>query len=532
VAALPEVVCRPLITSHNVPWWGPGIVFALKRYNGLFYAFECDVNGNEGVRHNKIYVSRDGAAWAVAYQFTANERGPYVHVGGIDADGYIYVTVLPQFKIYRFREPTIKDRPMIRVQPAAANLLDDENASIGSTDTSVWKSDVALHTSRSIPTGGLFAERFNRITKSTDSGMIDLRNAALQAAPFPRDGRAVYCRMIMRGRTLNGDPIAGETYGGQGHSARGTTDRNLQGLLNSDIWVERLLPPFITTGTGGFELSPSIYMVWGPAGAYANVDPHVDIGALMFSSVPSGFQLGGDPRGASLVSRTLCPLGSWTDAFAVIADARASTMVQYKEWSSDVAYACGAWVTRGGRTWESRTAAGNIDRDPETCSEFWGEVDSWRWHVKTYEVDADNRLTLYLDTQDMRFKLAAVIDGVEEQVIAQPAAMDFEWKSQLNFAVRIDAMQEAVSLTVQYAGTTHHVHSADPEVAAAVLAGRFSRSMTQKVGDMPGLAARDLCGKPRGDMTTVPMVGYYAPTAWYVEEYLSDDETEALCMCF
>lgn len=531
-AALPNAVFRPLITTHNVPWSGPGIVFAMKRYNDIFYAFECDVPGNGGVRYNKIYVSKDAEKWAVAYQFTSNERGPYVYVSGVDGDGYIHITVVSgsgyPFTTYKFKQPTIQDQPVIRIQPAVSNLLASENKSIGSTDTSVWQADASRQISQSIAFGGLFADRFTRITKSPDNDVIDLRNAGTQGTSFARDGRAIYSRIIMKGRTLNANSAAGETYGGQGYASRGVSDKNLQGLLNSDIWVERLLPPFITTGSGGVETSPSVYLVWNPVGIYAGLNPHIDIGALMFSSVPSGFQLGGDDRTASQLSRTFAPVNDWTDAFAVIPDVRASTMVQYKSWSNSVSYTAPAWVVKDGKTWESKTAVGNINKEPQLANDYWGEVASWKWHVKTYRVDDGNYLCCYLDAQDNRFKLAIVVDGKPQEVLSQPAAMNFEWKSQLNFAVRVDTVNGVVSFTVQYAGTTHHMDSSDSGIAAAVRNGLFSQPMTQLVGDMPMLADKSLNGDSRGDMTTVPMAGYYSPAHWLVERYLSGYETEQL----
>ena len=495
--------------------------FMLRYFDGLYYAFQMDTDSPD--RLNKISVSPDLENWAVYYQFSNNERGVRF-VGGQSEDG-IHVSVYYSSDNYRsmiLKPARTRIRTSAKIIPPIKNAFTTRNIYLGDEPNSVsfWTQSVSgSATITSEPNGGLFADRHVKISKGS-AGYLSAYNPYVFAY-VPRDGRTYIGRIWFRG--CSADQMARFQVGSitKGFSAGGYIT-----LINKDDWLEIITDPITVPATGGLE-PVALRAYIGNAYNLVAGDAEVHVGGICISPNRAGLQLDSNCESPAILRKPVNVPESWSSSFRIIPDSRYSSMTQYGAWDSNTSYAAGVWATYSDKTYES-LQANNIGNNPQSASDYWRCVPNFRWHVKTWMQDLQNYLCLYLDSNDLKFKLDAVVDGNAVETLQTALPFRFEWMSQLDFAVCLDGTerQESLKLVVSNAGHLEHIVGNSIGLRSAVANGYMrNRQISQVIGNPYWLSTKTAAGNSREDMVTVPMFAVTENDHEF-EQFLSNDEID------
>jgi hypothetical protein len=439
-----------VVQNWNITNNSQALCFVLRYFDGVFYAFEYDVRNTVTDRRAKISVSKDLKHWAVYHQFTANERGVR-YCSGV-SDGKIYATLYTTYGYnvdIIINEANIITQPLVVVNPASTNLLGTPNNSVSDTDLSAW--DPYISICELADEGGLFVTKVPRFTMNSPTYDYMRFMHALSKASIPMDGRQYVCRFWARG---NSDDAYFLYYlSGSGLASSGRFGQ----LLKKDRWYEFCTAPLVFNGVGGYDDNGRLKVFVGEPGSIPlGHEPEVYIGGVTINEDRSTFQMGGTPRAKTKIVKPVQVGDGWTSLLTIVTDARSEMLGQYKSWSSSVTYAEGVCVTYVNKTYKSKSA-GNLNHIPSNLGDWWVLTDNWKWHIKTWEADHNDKLVLYLDSVDMKFKLDIISQGAIIETLTELYAFPFEWQSQMDFAVRVG--DGKVTLTIANGGTYNHLSS-------------------------------------------------------------------------
>jgi hypothetical protein len=473
--------------------------FASGYFDGLYWASQYQEVSQ--IVTPAVCVSEDGINWAVVGYFDSTDFGVQFFSGV--ANGYMYATVNSisgTRRAVRIKVPNLRDKTLVKIEPATTNSFGSENLSVSSTSTAAW--NTSYHpvdcTLTLMDTGGLFSTKYVKATKGS-SGKVRAIGTSDTVFSTPKDGLSYVGRVWVKGTSVSNDfPI-------QFGFSNSNSPTMMTNLINNSIWVEYLLPPMTIAATGGTDTR--IFRYHNINADVGTDAPEFHFGGWGLSKSRGGFQIGGTPRTATSYTQNINAGSSYTNIFNIITDVRSGSLVQYDAWSGATTYADDVWVKSAGLTYES-IQAGNINH-VVSDTDYWTPVGNWCWHVASWQQDNTNYIVLVHDAVDGKFKLRIVVDGVLEETLAASAAAYFEWKSQINFGLRVDAAG-VIGLTINIGDDIEHLNSTDAEIAAAVVAGYMrNKTITFKAGDMSvlqtGYASAKVDMTSRGDMTTVPM---------------------------
>jgi hypothetical protein len=427
---------------------GQARCFVLRYFNGIFYAFEYDERSNVSDRVAKISVSKDLEHWAVYHQFANNEHGVR-YCSGV-SDGNIHATVVTDYgtKTITINEAEITEKPLVAVNPASNNLLNSRNKSISDTNMSAWYPYKAV--CELADEGGLFATKVPRFKLNEPAYDYMFFMHALYQASIPADGRQYVCRFWARG--YSDDACFEYWLSGSNISS----PNRISQLLKKDRWYEFCTAPLVFDGVGGYDPHGRLFIYVGSPNIPLGHEPEVYIGGVTINEDRSTFQMGGTPRAKTTIVKPVQVGNEWTSLLTIVTDARSEMLGQYKNWLSTVTYTNGVCVIYGGKTYKSK-APFDINHPPNISPDWWEVVDNWRWHIKTWGSDYNNKLVLYLDSLDMKFKLDVISQGAILETLVETKAFPFEWQSQMDFAVRVG--NGHVTLTIAHGGTYENLSS-------------------------------------------------------------------------
>jgi hypothetical protein len=367
------------------------------------------------------------------------------------SDSNIHATVWTDYgaKTITINEAKIAEKPLVVVNPASTNMLGTPNKSVSDTNLSVW--DPYLASCELDDTGGLFTSKVPRFTlKPPTYDYLRFGHALFQTS-IPKDGRQYVCRFWARGNS--DDTYFAYWLFGASINSVGKFGQ----LLKKDRWYEFCTAPLTFDGVGGYDpYGRLINFVGEPNSIPLGHEPEVYIGGVTINEDRSTFQMGGTPRAKTKIVKPVQVGNEWTSLLTIVTDARSEMLGQYKSWLSTVTYTNGVCVIYGGKTYKSK-APFDINHPPNISPNWWDVVDNWRWHIKTWGSDHNNKLVLYLDSLDMKFKLDIISQGTILETLVETKAFAFEWQSQMDFAVRVG--NGNVTLTIAHGGTYEHLSS-------------------------------------------------------------------------
>ncbi|MCI0498759.1 MAG: hypothetical protein L0Y36_03630 [Planctomycetales bacterium] len=468
---------------------GQGYVWILKRCNGIFYAFQYD-SSSQWPKYAKVWVSSNGQDWGTYYQFTGYLDGQYTgmfnggrYISGA-AQGYIHVTIDGEYN-FKLKEAALSSESCALVLPKFKNLLDSDNKSHFTADSTAWASYGVNHTFSRVAEG-LFGDYSLGLAKG-DPGSTSYAYlvTALNQARLIRNGRNYVGHIWLKGNV-------GNNYGFA--TVQGTAGISGQSYFWTkcpDKWIDVITLPDKVSSVGAEDSNGRINVYLGSSSSPYNqgASYEVNIGGASIGGNPTTFVPGGTERhSGQLIYYTVAQDG-WTSFLTLFPDAAYVHLKDYYDpWSSSLAYDAGDYVSYGGKIYKSETEQNYNNRPPAQWMEVTSPAELPRYHIKTWDMGHGNKLVLYLDccpssSNGRKIKLDIYKNGEVLKTLGHASAFIWERRSQINVAISVG---EDIRMYFWYTGMTspEEIIGADANIKNALTAGYLKNSLiTHRYGD-------------------------------------------------
>lgn len=369
---------------------GKYYVFDIAYYGGVFYALKATTTAS--IYDMSIVTSNDGTNWTVYHNFSVGDKISAVYYAGY-CNGKLHFfavnavdSVTKHFKVTPARFSTVTG---VEVSPASENVLSEANSSV---EANIGNWNIA-----SSPAGWTIAASTDYAVHGTKSikivtpaaGDAILRTVQCSANFTLTVGETYYCSFYFRGGDIT---LSASIWDNTESAARGAVT-----YYSGNSWREARTLPF--TVAEGDEANVHRIFISVPAHVGQRT---IYIDAIQVIKAPyNPWQVGGTAKVADALTETVTTAKVWSDVFAI----RAKMLNTYYALSPAAALT-----------------------------------------IKTWALDANNKIVLTYDPADLKFKITRTIAGSAKSVVSS-AATYWHGESCIKFILRVSGT--AVNLDIQ-----------------------------------------------------------------------------------
>ena len=363
--------------------------FSTMYHDGVFYEIQSPTSGTFDL---SIMASRDLVNWTVVHRFLTADAVGSATFPGVFFAGKIRFTLnntSSKWLHFQFRPPTLIKVPGIVVTGAATNLCAENRSSFDTAQGSILGLGSTIGGVLTNPRvdDAYHGNRIVRLERGTmDSG--SLRQLSLTTGVNLTVGKTYMYMAYMRNTTGNLVVSPRLSYGSSSRSAI------VSFLLHSDWQLVFTHPYTVVEGeTDGYRMYIYFDLVDGQ-------EIGIELDAAQLIELPyTPWQLESAARAADVLTETVTPGKLWTDVFAV------QTLLSNEYYAADDQLV-----------------------------------------IKTWALDANNKIDIVYDPSDAKIKLIRTIAGSAQTAVAS-SAQYWNGDACLKFALRVSS--DAVKLDIQ-----------------------------------------------------------------------------------